>query len=260
MQALSVVIITYNEEQHIGRCIESVKGIADEVIVLDSFSTDATIEIATRMGARTAQEKFRGYTDQKNLALQLSSYDYVLSLDADEALDETLRNAILQEKQNFQYPAYTMNRCTNYCGKFIRHGHWYPDKKLRLFNKRSARWSGMDLHEKVELAEGSGTGHLNGDILHYSYDSIHDHLTQGNKFTTIAAFEMQKKGKKGSFFKILVNPFWSFFSAYILRLGFLDGFYGFVIAMISAHLNFLKYVKLRRLNRDAGLVSGQSKV
>lgn len=251
MHRLSAVIITLNEEQHIERCIRSLDGVADEIIVLDSFSSDDTVGIAKRLGAITAQEKFRGYTEQKNLAVQLSSYEYVLSLDADEALDETLRTQIVKAKADFRYQAYNMNRCTNYCGKFIRHGHWYPDRKLRLFHKTAAKWTGMDLHETIELAEGVEVAHLKGDILHYSYDSIDGHLTQGNKFTTIAAREMLKKGKPASWLKIVVNPAWSFFSAYILRLGFLDGFYGLVIAMISAHLNFLKYVKLRRLIKEA---------
>lgn len=251
MHRLSAVIITLNEEQHIERCIRSLDGVADEIIVLDSFSSDDTVGIAKRLGAITAQEKFRGYTEQKNLAVQLASNEYVLSLDADEALDDTLRQQIIAAKQNFSNRAYHMNRCTNYCGKFIRHGHWYPDRKIRLFHKSAARWTGMDLHETIELSEGVQVAHLQGDILHYSYDSIEGHLAQGNRFTTIAAKEMLKKGKKASWFKIIVNPFWSFFSSYIIRLGFLDGFYGLVIAMISSHLNFLKYVKLRRLVNES---------
>ena len=129
MRSLSVVIITFNEEVNIGRCIESVKAVADEIIVLDSYSTDRTASIARDLGAMVYYEKFRGYIGQKNYAIQLSSHNYILSLDADEALDEKLVQSILEAKKTFTHRAYQMNRCTNYCGHYIRHGLWYPDKK-----------------------------------------------------------------------------------------------------------------------------------
>jgi glycosyltransferase involved in cell wall biosynthesis len=249
MDLLSVVIISFNEEENIGRCIDSVRKIADEIIVVDSFSTDRTREIAIQKGAIVKQEQFRGYIEQKNAALKLASHDFTLSIDADEILDEKLANSIAAEKQQFRARAYSMNRCANYCGKFIRHGLWYPDTKVRLFDKRIASWGGTNPHDKIELNENVNIQHLLGDILHYSYNSIEEHMVQSNNFTTISAASMYEKGQKSNWIKILVNPFWTFVHGYLIRLGFLDGFYGFVIAINSTHQTFLKYVKLYRLQR-----------
>jgi glycosyltransferase involved in cell wall biosynthesis len=250
MQPISVAIITFNEEKNIARCIESVKAIADEVVVLDSFSSDNTIEIAKSMGATVHQEKFAGYIEQKNRVLDLASYNLVLSLDADEALDEILSQSISELKKRSDGSAFTMNRCTNYIDRFIRHGLWYPDKKLRLFDKRVARWGGVNPHDKVELNGKVAMKHLEGDILHYSYSSIEEHMLQNNKFSTISAEAMFKRGKRTSMFKIMFNPWWAFVNGYIFRAGFLDGFYGFVIAVNAAHLTFQKHVKLYRLQKN----------
>ena len=250
--ALSVVIIAFNEENCIGRCIDSVKKIADEIIVLDSFSTDATVEIARSKGAIVRQEKFRGYIEQKNRALQLSSHNWVLSLDADEALDQQLVKSILAAKKNLSVKAYKMNRCANYCGRFIRHGLWYPDQKIRFFDKRIARWGGTNPHDTVELASKMPVKHLKGNILHYSYKSIEDHIQQNNHFSTISARTLYERGKRAGWGKIMLNPFWAFLNGYILRAGFLDGFYGFVIAVNASHYTFMKYVKLHRLQRQGG--------
>jgi glycosyltransferase involved in cell wall biosynthesis len=249
MDLLSVVIISFNEEENIGRCIDSVRKIADEIIVVDSFSTDRTRDIAIQKGAIVKQEPFRGYIEQKNLALKLASYDFTLSIDADEILDDNLSNSIAAEKKQFRARAYSMNRCANYCGKFIRHGLWYPDTKVRLFDKRIASWGGTNPHDKIELKENINIQHLVGDILHYSYNSIEEHMVQSNNFTTISAASMYEKGQRSNWIKILVNPFWTFLHGYLIRVGFLDGFYGFVIAINSAHQTFLKYIKLYRLQR-----------
>src|ERR1700712_5119606 len=147
MQFLSVAVITYNEAHNIKRCLKSVKQIADEIIVLDAFSTDNTCEIARRMGAIVKQQKFKNYIDQKNRALTFTSHNYVLCLDADEELDEQLVESILEIKNNLTAHGYLCSRCTNYCGKFIKHGSWYPDKKIRLFDQRAARWGGINPHD-----------------------------------------------------------------------------------------------------------------
>jgi len=248
MNSISVVIITYNEEANIGRCLDSVMVLADEIIVLDAYSTDRTVEIAKSRGAMVKQGYFLGYIQQKNAAVSLASHDYVLSLDADEVPDKTLVESILHAKNNFIADAYSMNRCTNYCGKYVRNGTWYPDKKVRLFNKHVARWGGINPHDKIEL---TGTNnriqHLKGDILHYSFPTIDKHLEKNNKYSTIAAQAMHSRGKKSSWFKIIVNPFWAFVHGYFIRLGFLDGFYGFVISINTAHGTFLKYIKLYHL-------------
>jgi glycosyltransferase involved in cell wall biosynthesis len=248
MNLISAVIITYNEEGNIERCLDSVIPLADEIIVLDAYSTDKTVEIAKSKGAIVKQGYFLGYIQQKNSAISLASNDYILSLDADEALDEALANSILKAKMNFAADAYSMNRCTSYCGKYIRRGTWYPDRKIRLFDKRAARWGGVNPHDKIELlGENKKIQHLKGDILHYSFPTIEKHLEKNNKYSSIAARALYARGGKSNWFKILINPFWAFFHGFFIRLGFLDGFHGFVIAINTAHGTFLKYIKLYHL-------------
>lgn len=196
MEKLSVVIITFNEEKNIGRCIDSVGEVADEILILDSYSTDQTVTIAESKGAIVKQEEFKGFIQKKNKAVELASYDYVLSLDADEALDPVLRNSIRTAKENYTNRAYRMNRCSNYCGKFIRHGSWYPDTKIRLFDRRITQWGGTNPHDKIILQENIPVEHLRGDILHYSYHTISEHVTQNNKLSTLAAESLFAKGKK----------------------------------------------------------------
>lgn len=241
---LSVVIITFNEEKNIGRCIESVRNVADEIIVVDSHSADNTLAIAARLGAKVRLQPFLGYVEQKNMALSLAENEFVLSLDADEALDKTLEASIMKAKEQFTHTGYTMNRCTNYCGKFIRHGAWYPDKKLRLINKSLAYWGGDNPHDKLMMKEDAPIMHLMGDLLHYSYNSIEDHVLQNNKFSTISAETLFRRGKKTNIFKMIIHPSWAFLLGYIFRGGFLDGFYGYVVAYHVAHLSFLKHAKL----------------
>jgi glycosyltransferase involved in cell wall biosynthesis len=241
MQPLSAVIITFNEEANISRCIESVKKVADEIIVLDSYSTDQTVAIARSHGAIVHQEKFRGYIGQKNFALKLASHNYILSLDADEELDDKLIASILESKKTFIHRAYKINRCTNYCGHFIRHGLWYPDKKIRLFDRRVASWTGLNPHDKIEVQSGFTIMKLKGDILHYSFN---------NRMSSIAAASLYANGRKSSWFKILVRPGWAFLNGYFLRFGFLDGADGFTIAVNTAHQVFMKYSKLYRLQRN----------
>jgi glycosyltransferase involved in cell wall biosynthesis len=250
MQPLSVVIITYNEEQNIARCLDSVKSLADEIIVLDSYSTDNTIEIARAHGAIVYREKFRGYIGQKNLAMQLASNNYILSLDADEALDNQLAAAILQEKKSLLHRAYSMNRCTNYCGRYIRHGLWYPDKKIRLFDRRIATWGGLNPHDKIQLEKGFAVHHLPGDILHYSFNTLEDLVWQNNRLSSIAATSLYNIGRRSSWYKMLVRPTWAFINGYLFRRGFLDGSDGFTIAINTSHQVFLKYNKLYKLQRS----------
>lgn len=247
MHPLSVVIITFNEEVNISRCIESARKVADEIIVLDSFSTDQTTAIARQLGAIVHQEKFRGYIGQKNYAMQLASHNYILSLDADEALDEKLVASILNAKKTFSYRAYQMNRCTNYCGHFIRHGLWYPDKKIRLFDRRIANWGGLNPHDKIQLASSFPVSHLPGDLLHYSFNMPDDLVWQNNRLSSIAATSLYTKGHRSNWFKMLVRPTWAFINGYFFRLGLLDGTDGFVIAVNTSHQVFLKYSKLYRL-------------
>lgn len=249
MELLSVVIITYNEERNIGRCIDSVAAIADEIIVLDSFSTDKTISIAKAKGAKVWQEPFSGYVKQKTRAVQLATNNYVISIDADEVIDEQLSASILDAKKAFKYCAYSMNRCTYHCGKFIRHGTWYPDRKIRLFDKRIAKWGGLDPHDKIIFDRPVAIKHLNGEMLHYSFYTLEDHKTQNKRFSSIAANAKFKAGKTTSLFNVVVNPLWAFVHDYFLRAGFLNGKQGFVIAMNQANYTFLKHRKLYKLQQ-----------
>jgi len=245
MRQLSVVIITLNEEKNIARCLESVKKLADEILVVDSFSNDATKAICIAHGVTFLEQPFLGYIEQKNFALGKAKHEFVLSLDADEALDETLCTSIAHEKaSDFPAEAYTMNRLSYYCGQWIRHGSWYPDTKLRLLNRHKGKWGGTNPHDKLEMNDGITSQHLKGDILHYSFNSFEEHADQNNKFSSISAESLFKRGKKTNLFKIVFNPSWAFVRSYWLRLGFLDGFYGFVIAVNIAHLTFLKHSKL----------------
>lgn len=250
MQQLSVVIITYNEEHNIARCINSVKSLADEIIVLDSYSTDQTVEIARHLGATVHLEKFRGYIGQKNYAMQLAAHNYILSLDADEALDDRLVASILEAKKNFSLRAYRMNRCTSYCGRFMHHGLWYPDKKIRLFDRRIAKWGGLNPHDKIQLADGFAVQHLAGDILHYAFDTTDDLIWRNNRISSIAAISLYNTGRRSSWYKMLVRPAWAFVNGYFFRRGFLDGFQGFSFAVNISHQVFLKYSKLYTLQRS----------
>jgi glycosyltransferase involved in cell wall biosynthesis len=196
MEKISVVIITFNEESKIRHCIESAKPVADEIIVLDSFSNDKTVSIALLAGAVVYQQTFRGYKEQKNAALQFASYNYILSIDADEALSVELINSILKVKEKFTYSAYTMNRCNFFNGRFIRHGLWYPDKKIRLFDKRMAYWGGMNPHDKIILPGRATISHLEGDLFHYSFSTINEYIKRNDEVSSIAAQSLYKMGKK----------------------------------------------------------------
>lgn len=251
MPPVSAVILTLNEEHNIGRCIDSVMGVAEEILVVDSFSTDRTAEICREKGARFIQHKFPGYIEQKNYALAQATFPHVLSLDADEALSDALRNSILKVKEKWDKDGYSMNRLTNYCGKWIRHGSWYPDVKLRLFDKRKAQWGGINPHDIVILSAGSAAAHIKGDILHYSYYSISEHIKQIDHFSGISARALYDKGVKSSLFHLVVRPPFRFFRDYFIKLGFLDGFYGLVVCCNTAHSTFLKYAKLRQMERDS---------
>lgn len=246
MRPLSVVIITFNEEHNIARCLASVRDVADDILVLDSFSTDRTEAIARVHGARFVQHRFDGHIEQKNRAITHAEHPFILSLDADEALDDRLKEGVRQAK-NGDADGYTMNRLTNYCGDWIRHGGWYPDVKLRLWDSRKGTWTGTNPHDRYELEPGAHIEHLPGDILHYSYNNIADHLKQVDYFTTIAAKALAQRGKRAGFVKLYLSPIAKFIGDYFFRLGFLDGRAGFTIARISASATRLKYTKLRAL-------------
>lgn len=251
MPEISAVIITYNEEKNIERCIRSVMNVADEIIVVDSFSNDSTEKIAINLGAKFFTNKFEGYREQKNYAVTKANYSHILSLDADEALSSQLEESILKVKDRFDADGYTFNRLNRYCGYWVRHSNWYPDKKLRLFDSSLGGWKGINPHDKYMLPHGSRIIHLQGDLLHWVLDSYEAHIEKANNFSSIAAKEYFKMGRKTNVLKMTWRMGWRFFKAYILRGGFRDGYNGFVISSLSAYTSFLKYLKLRQMNIEA---------
>ena len=249
MIKLSVAIITFNEERNISRCLESISGIADEIIVADSGSTDSTVTICKNFNAKVVHHPFKGHIEQKNFALSQCTNDYVFSIDADEALSSELKKSILFIKENWISEGYSFNRLTNYCGKWIKHCGWYPDEKLRLFKKNAGEWAGTNPHDQFILHAGCKSAKIQGDLLHYSYYSIKEHLDQVNRFTEIGSKSAFSLGKQSNLVLILVKPIVRFIRDYIFHLGFLDGYYGFVICKISSHATFIKYVKLYELSK-----------
>ncbi len=250
MVKLSGVIITYNEERHIKQCLESLVDVVDEIVVVDSFSTDNTKAICTKFNVKFIEQEFLGYIEQKNFALAQASHDYVVSLDGDEALASTLQKSIIDLKSNWKFDGYYANRLNNFCGQWIKHSDWYPNKKLRVFDRRKGNWQGMNPHDNVQLFDATKkTGQLKGDILHQTYQTYSEFNQKTEYFSTIAANAYFDKGKKAPIWKIMFNPTWAFFKSYILRLGFLDGFNGFMICYQTANITFLKYAKLRELHK-----------
>jgi len=246
---LSVVIITYNEERNIGRALDSVKRIADEVIVVDSFSIDRTKEICESHKVKFVQTVWKGYSETKNYANSLAENNYIFSLDADEAVDKILEKIILAKKHEGLKGLYTLNRKTNYCGKWINHSGWYPDKKIRIFPKNKTKWVGEFVHEELQFSEGMNEVDLPGHLEHYSYYNYIEHRARADKYSLLTAKKMAAAGKKAGVLKPYLSAMGRFISMYIFKLGFLDGKMGFKIAQISAQSNTVKYKELRKLNR-----------
>jgi glycosyltransferase involved in cell wall biosynthesis len=240
---ISATVITYNEERNLPRAIESLR-CADEIVVIDSGSSDRTVEIAEKLGARVVECPWPGYANQKNRAAEEASNDWILSIDADESLSESLEAEIWQLKKNGpQFDAYTMPRMAQYLGRWIRHSGWYPDRKVRLYHRAKAKWVGEFVHESVK-AEGS-VGDLESNLLHFTCNSLSEHLKTMDWYTTLAAEQMLAAREKPSFARMLLDPPWVFFRTYVVKLGFLDGVEGLAIANMAALYNFVKYAKAR---------------
>jgi len=243
MNKISVVIITYNEEKNIERCLKSVQKVADEILVVDSFSVDQTEEICKRFNTRFIQHSFEGYVAQKNWAMKEAKYDYVLSLDADEELTDKLVQSILKIKENWTHDGYSFKRLNNYCGHWMRFGSNYNDIKLRLWDRRKGQWSGRKVHEKIRLMDNYTTAILKGYLRHYSYNSIQQHFDRSKKYAELSALEFIDSKKKIYFLYLAFNPFYKFIRDYFFRLGFLDGYYGLVVCWINSYFTYYKYVK-----------------
>lgn len=249
MPPISAVIITLNEAENIGRCLASLKGVADEIIVVDAFSEDNTVAICQAAGATVHQRAWEGYAAAKNFGNNNASHDFILSIDADEVLSEELSAGIRAIKDQLPQ-ACAFNRLTCYGGHWVRHCGWYPDTKLRLFNRHRARWTGDFVHEHLQLDPGIAVQHLSGDLLHYSFSGISDHLQRMDRYSTLAAREMFNTGKKSSWIQLTLSPALRFFKIYFLKSGFRDGFTGMVIAVISGIDIFIRYAKLAALQRS----------
>lgn len=251
MIKLSGVIITYNEERYIEQCIKSLIPVVDEVIVVDSYSTDRTKAICLDYNVTFIEQEFLGYIEQKNFALNQASYNYVVSLDGDESLSNKLQDSILKLKQEWKFDGYYCNRLNNFCGQWIKYSDWYPNKKLRVFDKRKADWKGINPHDEIVLKDHNAKqGYLKGDILHLTYQSYSEFNKKTELFSSISAKAYHDLGKKATLWKLLWHPSWAFFKAYFLRLGFLDGFNGFLICYLTGHRVFLKYAKLKELWKE----------
>ena len=252
MDKLSVVIITLNEERNITRLLKSVESIADEVIVVDSFSTDKTAEICEKAGVKFIQEKWMGYAATKNFANKQATHEWIFSIDADEEVDEQLAKQIIDKKSTGFDKLYIVNRLTNYCGKWIKHSTWYPDKKVRIFPKSLTKWTGEYVHEELEFTKELDTEELAGHLNHYSYYDYKDHRARADKYSMLTAQKLNAEGKTVGALKPYISCIGRFVTMYILNLGFLDGWMGFKIAQISGLSNIVKYKELRRLNKSNG--------
>lgn len=248
---ITATIITLNEERNIARAIESLR-CCDEILMIDSGSSDHTLDVAKNLGARVIEEPWPGYARQKNLAAEQASHDWILSIDADEALSESLEAEIWNLKKNGpRHDAYTMPRLAQYLGRWIFHGGWYPDRKVRLYHRAKARWVGEFVHESVKV-EGR-VGHLKANLLHYTCDSLSEHMKTMDRYTTLAAEEMVARRQKVPTHRLVFDPAWTFVKGYILQRGFLDGSEGLAIAYMSSLYTFLKYAKARNMGSWGGL-------
>lgn len=240
---ISATIITFNEERNIVRAIESLR-CCDEIVVVDSGSNDRTLELATNLGARVVENPWGGFANQKNFASQKATHDWILSIDADESLSEALEAEIWQIKKNGpEYDAYTVPRLAQYLGRWILHSGWYPDRKVRLFDRRRAQWVGDFVHESVEV-KGS-VGHLQSNLLHFTCNSLSEHLKTMDHYTTLAAEQIVAQKKAIGVKHLLLEPGWTFFQTYFVKRGYLDGTEGLAIAYMAAMYNFVKYAKAR---------------
>lgn len=244
---LSAVVITRNEAARIGRCLESVKW-CDETVVVDSGSTDETVEIARSAGARVISHEWEGYGGQKAFAVGQARNDWVLCVDADEVVTPALRSGIEAALNTPAHPAYEMARCNRFLGRFLRHGEGYPDWNLRLFDRRHARWSDDPVHEHVR-ADGT-IGRVEGDLLHESAQSLHGYLEKQNTYTTLQARQLHAQGIRPSVLKLVFSPLVRFLKFYVARLGFLDGVPGLVHIAIGCFNTFSKNAKLFALWAD----------
>lgn len=244
MDKISAVVITHNAATTIGNCIDALKKVSDEIIVIDSFSTDETADICKEKNINFFQQNWLGFGAQKNFGINKASYNYILSIDADEIISDELATSVNKEKNRGLSGLYSLLFLHHYYFDFAKHGASGPDTKTRLFDKTNVRWNEREVHEALIIPEGEKIKQLRGYLLHYSYASISHQINKINYYTSLGAKQLFKKGKKYFFLKMIFSPPINFFINYFIRLGFLDGIHGFVLASFSAHESFVKYAKL----------------
>ncbi|MDI6732382.1 MAG: glycosyltransferase family 2 protein [Planctomycetota bacterium] len=267
---ISVCIVCFNEESNIRRCLESVKWVKEyggEIVIVDSFSTDKTVEICREYTDKVFQNPWPGFVKQKNYALSLAQNDWVLSIDADEVISDQLRDKILSEWKDGsystnpdpsdpdgssgrgpgtgnKYDAFRMKRHTFYLGRWINYGGWYPDYKIRLFRKSKGRWGGRDPHDRVIMDDNTAIKNLHYDILHYTYKNLSHQLRTIDRFSDVSSEALMGEGRRFSLFNLLFRPPVKFIETYFIKLGFLDGLAGLIIAVASSFYVFVKYAKM----------------
>ncbi|MDL2227720.1 glycosyltransferase family 2 protein [Bacteroidales bacterium OttesenSCG-928-K03] len=245
---ISAVIITKNEERNIERCIKSLLDVVDEIVVVDSFSTDNTKNICLQYDVKFECKEWAGYAEQKNYANSIASNDMILSIDADEELSEELKESILEIKSsNIDNVVFKFKRLNNYCGKWIKHGAWYPDTKIRIFNRKTTYWKDTKVHEILNYGN-TKVIMLKGDLLHYPFLTIEEHIATANKYSTLRAQYNFECGKRKTYCSFLLSAISKFIMDFILKGGFLDGYYGFTIYKITVWEKYLQYAKLKELN------------
>jgi len=251
MNSVSAVLVTRNEAVNIDEALQSLSW-ADEIVVVDSGSTDETLEICRRYTNRVFYRSWTGYVDQKNFALERASYDWVFSLDADERASPELATEIqLLRRSGFVYAGYRIPRVAFFMGRWLRHGDWYPDYQLRLFDRRRGRWQGGRVHESVKLLDGT-PGLLKGELHHFSYRSLSDYLVRLESYTGLAAADYRDRGKAANSAELFLDPLVTFIKAYFLKRGCLDGVPGFMAAVMGSVSVYFKYAKLYELQHKQG--------
>jgi glycosyltransferase involved in cell wall biosynthesis len=244
MPAITATIITFNEEDRIGEALESL-ACCDEIIVVDSGSTDRTREIAAARGARVIERRWEGYSKQKNFAAEQAKHDWILSIDADERLSIELADEIVSwKKDGASKRAFSIPRRVFYLGRWIRHSGWYPDRKVRLYDRRSCRWEGDFVHEGMKV--DGATGRFQGDLLHFPYRDWNDHAERIARYTDLAAQAARSNGRRGNVLRLLFGPPFTFIKAFFFRAGFLDGWRGLAIAYMGARYVFQKEFRILR--------------
>jgi len=257
MQPLSVVIVCKNEAGIIGRTLESLKGITDDIVVYDNGSTDNTAEISRQSGAIVHLGAWEGFGKTKRKATGLAKYDWILSLDADEAIDEELKRSLLGLNLDNEKKVYEF-RFRNFMGnKWLRYGEWGDDKHVRLFHRATVNWNDAPVHEELEIPAGTSVSRLTGYILHQTVNNMKEYAFKMTHYAMLNAEKYQQQGKKASWFRIRLAPGFTFIKYYIFKLGFLDGEAGYICARMTAYYTYLKYIRLRELNRTRSGKKGE---